>query len=41
MTGAGAVAGVSVGFGIAKVSVRSPLCSVAVRRSIDCKIQPL
>src|SRR5580704_3399201 len=37
----GAVAGVSVGFGIASVSVCSPFCSVAVRRSIDCKIQPL
>src|SRR5580700_5364496 len=37
----GAVAGMSVGFGSASVSVRSPFCSVAVRRSIDCKIQPL
>jgi hypothetical protein len=37
----GAVAGVSVGFGIASVSVCPPFCSVAVRRSIDCKIQPL
>ena len=38
-TGAGAC--VSVGFGIAKVSVCSPFCSVAARRSTDCKTQPL
>src|SRR5579862_8088930 len=37
-TGAGAC--VAVGFGIAKVSVWSPFCNVAARRSIDCKIQP-
>ena len=30
-----------LGFGSANVSVCSPFCSVAARRSTDCRIQPL